>query len=368
MDCRTAIAFFVAVLMFGCATPQPYVNETYRLAELHTLPHHMVPHQDLIEISDANLVFDLSAIPEQVGIPLVKYNPFDPNKNAISRTALCPFRTVFATVLHDGISRSFVPDKALGETVIQLIPQKIGITKVDGGALCSISLSAVFDGERVAFLETEERSLWRDESSIPYCAYAAAVSIGDRLFAVIASSQRLRDKIAESRKGGGSPPVASQWSFSDIAGNGFGGSVIVSGGSWGMGRIQQWTRAQIEQTARARLGVRSLENYRILLTSVGEGSDGGTILFRFRVFPYRGFELSYDSQTRRGRCVADLAFLGVSEVDGYNKAVQYVETILNDQGTIRRTGDVSVPAHYRFDGYRTTGNGTKIELPFVLVQ
>ena len=358
------LALFVG---FGCASDPQFVQERIPLSVPDVSPHGMKERRDLVEISDCRLVFDLSDVPETVGIPLVQYNPFDPRSNGRSKTALCPVRTVLEKVLEAGTSRLFFASSAVRETTIRLVPRKIGVSKESSSVRCSMSFVAFLSGERVASLVAETTSPWTNEQTVPPCVHAAAAAIGDQFLDAVANSRHLREKIAQGRTSGGTPPSASKWRFSEIADNGFSGVVDVAFGDWDMARVQWWVRSQIEQTALVKLGVKSLDNYRVLVDGgSGQGSEQ-TASFGFRVFPYRGFELVFDSRTRLGSCTADLAYLGVSEENAYERAVRYVETVLDDQGTVKTAGKKGPSAQYRFNGYRSTDNGTKIEIPFELV-
>ena len=361
-----ATATFAMCLLWGCASAPNFTHEEIRLREQDTLPSRMMSRADLVDVSDCRVVFDLSAIPEFVGIPLVKYNPFDDHP-AKAKSALCPMRIVMQQVLNDGSARVFRGGMTSAETVIKLMPMKIGLDKQGTSVHCAITCSAMIGGEAVSALEAERTSFWRNEADVPDCAYQAAADIGDKILNAIAQSGRLKTILEKDQaQGPGTPPKADKWQFTAIKDGGFSGGVEVDCGTWDMARVQQWTRNQIEGTARAKLGVATLDNYRILMG--WQGKSSGKVSIPFSVFPYQGFEVQYDSNTRKGECIADMAFLGLDEQTAYNKAVIYIERILKDQGIVKTAGQAAEAAQYRFNGYRTAQSGTKIEIPFELVQ
>ena len=220
---------------------------------------------------------------------------------------------------------------------------------------------------RILQLESETNSPWRDETIVPACAYQAAAEIGDKLLSAIAQSNRIKNMFAENQaKGSGIPPKAEKWTFSEIKDGGFSGTIAIDCGTWDMARVQLWVRNQLEKTACVKLGVPSLEKYRVIMDWKGDSSKNVSI--PFSVLPYQGFEVTYDSHSRKGNCIADTAFLGLDAQAAYKKAVAYIETILNDQGVVKTAGSDATAAQYRFNGYKTIQGGTKIEIFFELVQ
>lgn len=367
----TKIGAIVSVLaatiaVGGCISQSGFTQDTIPLQEPDTLPVSMRNRNDLLEISDCRIAFDFSDIPEMVGIPLVKYDPFDDRTNGRSKLALCPVRSIFKRVLEDGCSRAFFGNGSVGETTFRIVPIQIGLEMVDSSVRCVFSSAVYLGMERIGAFTAERTSFWTIGQMVPSCVYEAIAVIGDGIFDTIAGSRRLIDMIACSRIRGGTPASATEWSFSDFADGGFTGSVLLDCGTWDMARAHRWVRLQIEQTAIARLGLKNLDNFRIVYDGASRDPVAKPQRIRFRVFPYSGFELSYDDSSRTGICSADLAYLGISEAKAYERATAFVERILSGQGIVRTVGMESSPAHYRFKGYRKTMNG-KIEIPFVLV-
>ena len=351
----------------GCVDPPEFKHETVPLSEPSELPATMEAGGDLVEVSDARLLFDLDGVPETIGIPLVRYNPFDDKTDGRSKSAICPVRSAFSRTLRDGAERTFFGDAASRPATIRIVPSEIGIFPEESSVRCVFECVAELDAKRLGTFRAEKTSPWPDTTKVPPAVYAIAASIGNSIFSEIAGNRRWKDAIAETRKGDVRAPSASHWTFSDIADNGFSGTVQVDYGGWDMARVQLWVRSKVEQVAMSKLGLKTLENVRILFDGGSENGQPGAGVFRFKVFPYCGFELSYDSATRRGTCFADLSHLGVSAETAYRKAVRFVETVLSDQGVVKTPGRETPPPRYRFDGYRSSNHGTVVEIPFELV-
>lgn len=364
-----ALALAAALMGVGCVSRPKFVNESIQLVEPPTLPCTMRNRDDLLDISDCRIVFDLSSVPDCFSLPIVAYNPFDYNTNGKSITALCPVRSILRRVLENGASRVFFGDLSVGASTLRLVPLQLGMEKNGSSVRCALSITAYLGEEKIGTFSAERTSLWGGGQTVPSCVYESASAIGDQLLGAIAGNRRLMDQIARNRTGGGNPPSMTGWSFSVIEDGGFSGQAQLDCGDWDMARAHRWMRTQIDQVALARLGVKNLDNFRIVYDGAPESFAPGKLHpIRFRVFPYRGFEITrYDSRTRSGLCRADLAYLGISESEAYERAVAFVEQVLSDQGIVKTAGMASAPVHYRFDGYRSVENGTKIEIPFTLV-
>jgi hypothetical protein len=348
--------------------PVPFINEKVPLSEAGTLPVRMEKRTDLLELSDCRVGFDLSGIPVEIGIPLTEYNPFDTDAKVRLKTALCPLRSVFGRVLQDGMSSIFRGNTSVGEIKLSFMPRQLGVSREENGARALVSVSCSIDGVDCGIFSSEQFSPWSSETEVPVCLYAAVADIGNQAMSAIADSRHLRDRLLAARKGGGTVPSFAGTEFSDVDEGRFSGRAEVLCGTWDMARVRLWIRSQLEQIAMAKLGLPNLENYRLVLDSERESFNPARVSVSFRVFPYQGFELAYDARTRRGVCTADLAVLGVSPEAAYARAVRFVETVLSDQGVVKTAGEASPPAQYRFEGYRTTEGGTKIAIPFQLVQ
>ena len=359
----------VVSCVIGCASAPGPSHEKVRMNMSDSLPARMKARSDLIDMSDCRVTFDLAGIPEETGIPLVKYNPFEDSRKQRMKSALCPIRAVFGSVLEDGSSRIFNGGEATIEATVKIIPFKIGITREGASAHCAFSCTATLGDEKIGLLEADMTSLWLGETEVPECVYAVAANIGDQLMAHIARSTRLKSLVKQiSSQSGEIPPSADKWSFSEIVDGRFSGDVSVKVGSWDMARVQLWARNQIESIAKAKLGIDSLQNCRILMDWGESPSSSSTISLHFKVFPYRGFEVTYDSRRREGVCVADILFLKLDEETAYSKAVAFIENMLSDQGVVKTSGTKSSAAQYRFNGYRSIDGGTKLEIRFELVQ
>lgn len=366
---RLAIGYALAALaLAGCVSgPQP-APDTHFLRESPVPAASMRLRSDLVEISDSRMVLDLSMLPSEVGMAMTTYNPFDTDVRYRARIALCPVREPFAKVLEAGTSKMFFGSESISETVIRPVPSEIGLSKESGGVRCSLSGTVMIDGEELCRFSISETSPWTDESAVPGAVYLAAASLGNKIVDCIAGSRRLKDAIAAKRSSGDKPPEAVQWKFSAIEDGGFSGSVVIDAGSWDMARVQLWAKNQIERTALAKLGAKSMENYRVVYDGASQ-TTAGTMPIKFHVYPYRGFEIpEFDSRTRRGTCRVDISYLGISESDGYERAVAFVERILADQGIVKTAGKESAPARYKLHGYKSSNNGTTIEIPFSLVE
>lgn len=351
----------------GCVVPPRFVHETVSLVEPAEMPVHMARRNDLFELSDCRLTFDLAAIPEEIGIPLTVYNAFDLDAKAQSKSALCPIRDVLQKVLQDGTSAIFRGGTSVGETRVVLVPITLGITKEGGSTRTLISVSCTIGGLDCGKLSSEKTSEWPNTAQVPRSVYDAAADIGNQFLAAIANSRHLRDQILGMQKGGGTMPSIVKWQFTDILEGTFSGKAIVNCGSWDKARVLLWVRSQIEQTAMAKLGLQSLDNYRVLLDNEMDSASSGRFIQAFRVFPYQGFEITYNARTRQGKCSADLGFLGISAEDAYERARAYVTMILADQGVVLKEGQVAQPAEFQFHGFRLLSNGASIEIPFELV-
>lgn len=322
---------------------------------------------DIIDISDARIVFDMSRFPTEIGIALEEYNPFDTASKRFPRIALCPVKAPFARMLETGTSRMFRGSKSIAETVVLLVPSEIGVSKTFCGVRCVVAGVALIKGEEFCRFSVAEDSPWPDESAVPDAVYQAAATLGDQIMDSIAGSQRVRDTIAAGRNSGGTFPTAEKWTFSAISDGGFSGSVVIDVGSWDMARVQLWARNQIERTSLAKLGAKSMENYRVVYDGETRETEG-LMPIKFHVYPYRGLEIpEFDSMTRKGLCRVDISYLGISESEGYDHAVAFIERILADQGVVKTAGQDTKSAQYRFNGYRSSENGTIIEVPFELV-
>ena len=348
--------------------PAPFVNETVPLSEPAALPVRMARRNDLIELSGCRVAFDFSAMPEEIGISLMEYNAFDPDGKPRHRLAVCPLREPFARVLRAGASTVFGGSDSVGETRMAFVPRQLGVFRDGAGARAAFSVACSVDGTDCRTFSAENVSPWPDQTKVPDCVYAAAAAIGDQVLSFLAGSRRLRDRLLADNRSGGIMPSFAETEFSGVAEGGFSGRALVDCGTWDMARVRLWIRSQLEQAAMAKLGVPNLENYRLVLDGERGNADGTRAIVSFRVFPYQGFELDYDARTRRGVCTADLAFLGVAPEEAYGRAVRFVETVLSDQGVVKTAGTASPPAQYRFEGYRSAAGGTRIEIPFRLVQ
>ena len=322
---------------------------------------------DVVDISDARIVFDVSRFPAEIGITLEVYNPFDTDSRRFPRIALCPVKALFSRMLENGTSRLFRGSDSISETVVILVPSEIGVSRTCGGVRCAVAGVAMINGEELCRFSVVEDSPWPDESAVPDAVYQAAAALGDKIMDSIAGSRRVRDAIAAGRNSGGNLPTAQKWTFSAISDGGFSGTVVVDIGSWDMARVQLWARNQIERAALAKLGAKSMENYRIVYDGETRETEG-LMPIKFHVYPYRGLEIpEFDSMTMKGLCRVDISYLGISESEGYDRAVAFVERILADQGVVKTAGQDAKSAQYRFNGYRSSENGTKIEVPFELV-
>jgi hypothetical protein len=358
-----------ALLAAGCMAPAPFVNETVPLSEPATLPVRMARRNDLIELSGCRVKFDFSAMPEEIGISLMAYNAFDPDGKTRHRLAVCPLREPFARVLRAGALTVFGGSGGVWETRIVFTSRQLGVSRDGAGARAAFSVACSVDGMDCGTFSAENVSPWPDQTKVPDCVYAAAAAIGDQVFSFLADSRRLRDRLLAARRGGGKMPAfAGGMELSDVSDGCFTGQAVVDCGTWDKTRVWLWIRSQLEQIAMSKLGLPSLESYRILLENEHWNAEGTRVTVSFRVFPYQGFELDFNSRTWRGVCTADLAFLGVSPEEAYKRAVRFVETVLSDQGVVKTAGTTSAPAQYRFEGYHSTASGTRIEIPFRLVQ
>lgn len=353
----------------GCAAPKAFVHEKVALAEQEPPPYRMAERNDLIELADCRIALDLESVPEAIGIPLEQYNPFDLNAKAHAKSAICPIRSVLRRVLEDGMGGVFAGGETVSESVIKLEPLRLDACKEGGSARCSMSFAVTIGGEAAGMLTAEQTMGWWNERTVPDSAYAAAADIGNRLLDFIAGSRQTIERIAAQRKGAGAMPTVARATFSEVVDNAFSGELLVDCGSWDIARAQRWARSQIEQIALSKLGVKTLENFRVVYDGGSDfGGSGGRLSIPFRVFPYQGFDLSYNAQTRRGVCAADLTVLGTTPEAAYERALHFVETVLSDQGVVKTAGKASAPAQFRFEGYRSTAGGTRIEIPFQLVQ
>lgn len=358
----TALVLFLA----GCTTPRSFVNETRPLTPSASLPVRMQPRDDLLQLSDCRVVFELTAIPEDIGIALTEFNPFL-DQQVHLKTALCPVRAVMERVLREGASGVFLGNASVGETRIVLVPVRLGVSKEGGNAHAGFLLECSIDGNPCGTFGAERTSVWTDTAVVPDCVYAAAADIGDQILARIAGSTQLRERILANRQGNGTMPSFTRTDLSDVEDGAFSGRVEVDCGSWDMARVRLWVRSQIEQTAMATLGVRSMENYRIVLGGESRTDSSGRFSLAFRVFPYQGFDLEYDARTRKGRCAADLGYLGLEAEEAYDRARAYIGRMLADQGVVLTDGRTAAPAQFRFDGFRLQSGGARIMIPFELV-
>lgn len=354
------------LLWAGCATPPS--NDLWRssrLEEIDPSPAQMKPRSDLLELSDCRLAFDLTGIPQEVGLQVVDYNPFDTDAKGPPKPVLCPLRPVFAHVLAEGTAAMFLGGDSVNETRVVLTPRQMGLSKAAGGVKTTITIACAIEGVQVGTFTSEKFSPLSDRIHVPVALYQAVADIGDQILASVAASRHLRDAMLASRKGAGTMPTIVKADIGNVTDGAFTGRATIDPGTWDPARVRQWVRSQLEQISMAKLGVKSLENYRVVLED--ETADASQLTVAFRVFPYQGYELAYNSRTRRGSCAADLAFLGCSPEDAYAKAKRYIALVLSDQGAVLSEGSKAVSAEFRFNGFKLTADGARIEIPFELV-
>ena len=369
MNKRMGLVLFLLILACGCVSDTQVRQEMVRLSEPPSLPQTMKHRHDLLDISDCRLVFDLSDIPVEIGMPLVVYNPFDDRSPRRSRTAVVPIRKVLLEVWEDGQKKAFLGNPLGGEATLRPVLHRIGMNRQGMNVRMFITCSVYLNDLKLGEFSAERISPWGNEQDIPLCVYEAAADIGNQFFDAIASSSRAKDQLMVAQREKGKAPTIESCELSDLAESGFSGEMAVNAGSWPLGKVYLWAQTQIEQIAIAKLGVRQLDRHRIvLLHPAGHSWKGDRISIQFRVVPYTGFEISsYDPETRRGVCSVDLVYLGLSETDAYRKAIQFIESILSDQGIVKIAGQESPAARYRLLGYSSTHNGTRLEIPFELI-
>ena len=357
-----------ALLVAGCATQQNTEVWRSKLQQVTPSPAKMARRSDLLELSDCRLAFDLTAIPQETGLQVVDYNPFDMDSKGPPKPVLCPVRPVFERVLAEGTAPMFMGGDSVNETRVVLTPRHLGLSKAIGGVKVAMTVSCAVEGLNAGTFSTEKYSPLADREHIPAALYQAVADIGDQLLASVAGSRQLRDAMLASRKGAGTMPTIAKADIGNVADGAFTGRVSVDPGTWDPARVRQWVRSQIEQIAMAKLGVKTLENYRVVLEDeAADTADSSRFTVAFRAFPYQGYELDYNSRTRRGTCSADLAFLGCAPEEAYAKARRYIAMVLADQGTVLYGNAKAKPAEFRFNGFKLSSDGARIEIPFELV-
>lgn len=363
---RGGCAALLGVWAAGCVAPRTFTSETAPLAEPAALPARMERRDDLLELSGCRVVFDLGAVPEEIGIPLVEFNAFlDVNGHA--KSALCPIRKVMERVLEDGTAPVFRGGGSVGETRISLAPLKLGIAKTSTNAMFAADFSFTWSvgGMSVGTVVTKRTSHWEDKTVVPACAYEAAADIGNQILAAIEERRSLKDRMLAANRSGGRMPATTESEIAAVSDGGFSGRMAGTCGDWDDARVRLWIRSQVEQLAQDKLGVASLKNYRVVLDS--EELRDRRFSVSFRVFPYQGYDIVYNARNRRGLCAADLGYLGISAEEAYEKAKGYIATVLADQGVVLKEGVTPQPAEFRFRGFRLRADGARIEIPFDLV-
>lgn len=356
----------LASCLAGCVTPSPTFSiEETSLSEPATLPVHMQPGSDLLELSGCRVSFDLAPVPEVIGIQLVKFNVFV-DEHVHSKTALCPLRSVMKQVLEEGAADIFLGNGSVGETKITLVPRSLGISKEEGGtARTVISFSCSVGQSSIGVLSSDKTSAWTDTTVVPQCVYEASADIGNQILTAISESRAMRDQLLSANRSAGTMPSLKRSGITDVSDGGFSGWMTGHCGSWDDARVLLWVRSKVEQRALAKLGVTSLTNYRVVLDK--ERIENGKFVVSFRVFPYQGFDIEYNARNCKGRCSADLGYLGISAEEAYDRARAYIQKVLADQGVVLMDGVDAAPAEFRFNGFRLQADGATIVIPFALV-
>lgn len=358
-------AILSAAWVAGCVAPSPtFRSERTSLSESATLPVRMQRRSDLLELSGCRVSFELGPVPEEIGIPLVEFNAFV-DEQVHSKTAMCPLRSVMKRVLEEGADGIFFGNGSVGETKITLVPRSLGISKEGATARAAISFSCSVGERSVGVLSSDKTSTWMDTTVVPPCVYEAAVDIGNQILSAISDSRAMRDQLLAASRSAGTMPSLSGSTITDVSDGGFSGKIGGHCGNWDETRVRLWIRSQIEQLALAKLGVSSLANYRVVMEK--ERISEGRFAVSFRVFPYQGFEIEYNARNWRGRCSADLGYLGISAEDAYDRARAYIQKVLADQGVVLTDGVEAAPAEFRFNGFRLQSDGARIDIPFELV-
>ena len=363
-----AIGFAGLFLLAGCVTPPSDDLWRSRLEEIVPTPAQMKPRSDLLELSDCRLAFDLTEIPQEVGLQVVDYNPFISDAKGPPKPVLCPLRPVFARVLAEGTAAMFLGGDSVNETRVILTPRHMGLSKAPGGIKTAMTIVCTIEGVQAGTFTSEKFSPLSDRIHVPAALYQAVADIGDQIMASVAASRHLRDAMLASRKGAGTMPTIVKADMGNVTDGAFTGRATIDPGTWDPARVRQWVRSQIEQIAMAKLGVKSLENYRVVLEDEkADVANASRFTVAFRAFPYQGYELDYNSRIRRGTCSADLAFLGCSPEYAYAKANRYIALVLSDQGVVVSESTNAASAEFRFNGFKLTTDGARIEIPFELV-
>lgn len=382
-NCLGGGMVFLASCLEGCVEPsQTFSIEKFSLSEPETLPVHMQRRSDLLELSGCRVSFDLAQVPEEIGIQLAEFNVFV-DEHVHSKIAKCPLQSVMKRVLEEGAAAIFLGNGSVGEkTTITLVPRSLGISKEKDEhdrptARTEISFSCSVGNRSVGVLSSNKTSPWTDTTVVPQCVYEASADIGDQILTAISESRAMRDQLLSASRSAGIMPQllpASQSTetmpsvkrsrITEVSDGGFSGWMTGHCGSWDDASVLLWVRSKVEQHALAKLGVSSLANYRVVLGR--EQTGNGKFAVSFRVFPYQGFDIEYNARNLKGRCSADLGYLGISAEDAYDRARAYIQKVLADQGVVLDGVDAA-PAEFRFNGFRLQADGATIVIPFELV-
>ncbi len=356
----------LASWLVGCVAPSSTFSiEKTSLSEPATLPVRMQSGSDLLELSGCRVSFDLAPVPDVIGIELGEFNVFV-DEHVHSKTALCPLRSVMKRVLEEGVAAIFLGNGSVGETKITLVPRSLGISKEEGGvARTVISFSCSVGNSSVGVLSSDKTSAWPDTTLVPQCVYEASADIGNQILTAISKSRAMRDQLLAASRSAGTMPSLKQSNVTDVTDGCFSGWMTGYCGSWDDARVLLWVRSKIEQRVLAKLGVPSLVNYRVILDK--ERIVGGKFAVSFRVFPYQGFDIEYNARNWKGRCSADLGYLGISAEEAYDRARAYIMKVLADQGVVLMEGVEAAPAEFQFNGFRLQADGATIVIPFELV-
>lgn len=359
---------FVGVVFSGCVTTFIPHDEKIILKDSENLYFDVDVGFELYDFSDCHLEFDLRDFPDTVGITLLESNPFDVVQNKSSKIALCPLKDVFSKTFNTSAEKVFFGIRGNANVMnVKVTPTLLSIEKKENFATCKSTLSIELNNEKISVINVEDDSLWEDMTTTPTCVYSVAAMASKQIFELLGQNKgKIKQRIDSNTLG--EKPRIKTISFNSDEGSVFSGEGLYSSGSWSSANVLKFLQYQIGQMAISKLGIKSLENYRVFieLGDVNEGESGNS--FRFKVYSYTGFEFTYNSQTLKGVCRTDIVFLGISANDAYNMSVEFIEKVLSDQGVVKVQGKESSPVKYRFNGYRTINNGGVIEIPFELIE